>query len=145
LLNSHIARSCVPVVLAHLSEFQLVLTSHVESYPTSCLLSRPGDYASHESISFTTGKYNQVKYICFPIRDCHHCDILRHALLGAFQTCQPVLALLLGLSAVANAGSFAELLGGTHPHLMVYQPQRHTRRADRKGCMQLHPILRWIV
>jgi hypothetical protein len=96
LLNSHIARSCVPVVLAHLSEFQLVLTSHVESYPTSCLLSRPGDYASHESISFTTGKYNQVKYICFPISDCHHCDILRHALLGAFQTCQPALALLLG-------------------------------------------------
>jgi hypothetical protein len=64
LLNPHIARSGVPVVLAHLPEFQHVLTSHVESHPTSCLPSRLSDYALHELISSPRGNANKNKCSC---------------------------------------------------------------------------------
>ena len=83
------------------------------------LPSRPGDDASHESISFTTGQCKQVKNICLTIGNCYRCD---SSLLCAFQTCQPALALLLGRRRRRLE------LRRARPHLMVYQPQWHTSR-----------------
>jgi hypothetical protein len=108
-------------------------------HPTGGLPSRPGDYASHESISFTTGQCKQVKNVCLTIGNCYHCD---SSLLCAFQTCQPALALLLGRRPSLTLVASPKCLRRARPHLMVYQPQWHTCSAHRKCCMQLHPILR---
>jgi hypothetical protein len=59
---------------------------------------------NQDMAAFATRQCKQVKNVCLTISNCHNCDGFRHALLCAFQTCQPAFSRLL---AVADAGCFA--------------------------------------
>ena len=146
-LSSHTARSCALVVLAHLPSAAIPTCidqppAFVESHPIGGLPSRPGDYASHESIYDCLHDgvtQTSQKYLL-------HCQRLSPLQQSQARAAVRVPDLSTSVGAPSRSSltlvSSPERLRRARPHPMVHQPQRHTRSAYRKCCVQLHPILR---